>query len=298
MRQKTFIDKDVDYAKQLCIQNMCDILDMIKWNDEHNINVFRLSSNIFPHISSTSITNDSKSLGISNFKEYQSLEWAKDYLFNVGEVARLYNQRLTFHPGQYNQIASPTQEVFESTCLDLSLHAKQFDYMKMDKHSVMVIHGGGMYNNKGETLDRWRQQFQKLPEHVKPRIVLENCEKCYCIEDILPVCQSLGIPCVYDTHHYTCYSQLHPNETQQEIEVLIPKILDTWRVRCIKPKFHISEQGKGRVGHHSDYVEVIPEHLLEIPDKYNTPIDIMIEAKKKELAIFRLYEKYDYLPNV
>lgn len=65
--------------------------------------------------------------------------------------------------------------------------------------------------------------------------------------------------------------------------------------RNIKPKFHVSEQGQGKCGHHSDYIENIPEYLLEIPQKYNTNIDIMIEAKMKEMAIFKLYEKYPFL---
>ena len=63
----------------------------------------------------------------------------------------------------------------------------------------------------------------------------------------------------------------------------------------MKPKFHVSEQGTGRCGHHSDYIEVMPKYLLEIPEKYNTNIDVMIEAKMKEQAIFKLYNKYPEL---
>tara|TARA_Y100000022_G_scaffold195406_1_gene201046 strand:- start:762 stop:983 length:222 start_codon:yes stop_codon:yes gene_type:complete len=65
--------------------------------------------------------------------------------------------------------------------------------------------------------------------------------------------------------------------------------------RGIKPKFHVSEQGSGRCGHHSDYIEEIPQYLLEIPEKYGVKIDIMIEAKCKELAIQKLYQKYPFL---
>ena len=60
----------------------------------------------------------------------------------------------------------------------------------------------------------------------------------------------------------------------------------------IKPKFHVSEQGIGKVGKHSDYIDILPEYLLEIPKKYSINIDIMIEAKMKELSIQKLYEKY------
>ena len=68
--------------------------------------------------------------------------------------------------------------------------------------------------------------------------------------------------------------------------------MKTWAKRNIKPKFHVSEQGSGRTGHHSDYIDILPDYLLEIPEKYNVKIDIMIEAKMKELSIQKLYEKY------
>ena len=88
---------------------------------------------------------------------------------------------------------------------------------------------------------------------------------------------------------------MHPDEKLKDAAEYIPEILETWNKKSIKPKFHVSEQGSGKVGHHSDYIEEIPDYLLEIPDKYNQNIDIMIEAKKKELSIQKLYEKYPNL---
>ena len=88
---------------------------------------------------------------------------------------------------------------------------------------------------------------------------------------------------------------LHPDEKFEPPEYYMGYILQSWQKRGIKPKFHVSEQGKGRCGHHSDYIEVIPQYLFDIPEKFNVDIDIMIEAKKKELAIFKLYEKYPEL---
>ena len=89
-----------------------------------------------------------------------------------------------------------------------------------------------------------------------------------------------------------CYKILHKEEEFKEPEYYIPLILETWKRRNIKPKFHVSEQGNGKVGKHSDYIDIIPEYLLEIPEKYDIKIDIMIEAKMKELSIQKLYEKY------
>jgi len=159
----------------------------------------------------------------------------------------------------------------------------------------MVIHGGGVYNNKKQTIERWCENYEKLPENIKKRLVLENCEKNFSIKDCLIVSEKVNVPIVFDTHHFNCYNILHKNEIVENAEYYIPSILETWKKRNIKVKFHISEQGVGKCGHHSDYIETIPDYLLEIPEKYNKNIDIIVEAKMKEKAIMKLYEKYPYL---
>ena len=45
------------------------------------------------------------------------------------QKARSYNQRLTFHPGQYNVIGSANKEVFQNTIRDLKYHADVLDLM-------------------------------------------------------------------------------------------------------------------------------------------------------------------------
>jgi UV DNA damage endonuclease len=126
-------------------------------------------------------------------------------------------------------------------------------------------------------------------------LVLENCEKNFSIEDCLYISSITNIPIVFDTHHFNCYNILHKNEIIENAEYYIPFILETWKKRNIKVKFHVSEQGLGKCGHHSDYIIEIPKYLLDIPNKYETEIDIMIEAKMKEKAILKLYEIYPEL---
>ena len=275
-------EKGVELLKSLIIQNLKDVITMIKWNEDNGIKVFRLSSELFPHKSNPKV-------------EDYTFDFALDLLKEIGNLSKKFNQRLTFHPGQYNVIGSPNDKSFKQTIRDLKYHADVLDLMGMDQNSVMVIHGGGVYGNKVETLNRWCEQFQQLPDNVRKRLVLENCEKCFSIEDCLYVSEKVNIPVVFDTHHFECYNKLHPDETLKYPEEYIQEILKTWARRGIKPKFHVSEQGTGRIGHHSDYIEEIPEYLLEIPSKYGVEIDIMIEAKMKEQAIFKLYEKYPLL---
>ena len=279
---KTLQTKGFEPLKKKIIQNLEDTLTMVEWNEQNGIKVFRLSSELFPHKSNKKA-------------EPYSYDFAIDLLKQIGDKAKLYNQRITFHPGQYNVIGTPREEVLENTINDLTYHAEVLELMDMGVDSVIVIHGGGVYKNKKETIDRWCKQFYRLPEKVQKRIVIENCEKNFSIIDCLEVSKRLNIPVVFDTHHFECYKLLHKDETFEEPSFYMEDILESWKKRGIKPKFHISEQGSGRTGHHSDFVEVVPDYLLEIPNKYSINIDIMIEAKMKEQAIFHLYNKYPQL---
>jgi len=276
---KTIAIKGIDEIKLRAIRNLEDLKTLLQWNYSHGIFVYRMSSEMFPHLSNPLI-------------EKYSLDFASELLSEIGLLSRQLNQRLTYHPGQFNNLGSPREDVVTKTIIELEDHCHIMDLMDLNKNSVIVIHGGGVYGNKTKAINRFKQNFYKLNESTRNRLVLENCEKSYSTEDCLEICDSLNIPMVHDTHHYTCYSIYHPEIPQRPAEELIPEILHTWIRREIKPKFHISEQGSGRVGHHSDYIESIPEYLLSIPEKYSISIDIMVEAKMKEQAIMRLKEKY------
>ena len=36
------------------------------------------------------------------------------------------------------------------------------DLMGLDENSVMVVHGGGLYDSKEKTMERWCEQFKEL----------------------------------------------------------------------------------------------------------------------------------------
>lgn len=279
---KTIEKKGIQALLDKIEQNVKDLYTMIQWNEDHGIKVFRVSSEMFPHKSNPKAPN----YGWDIFKEG---------LKRAGDLAKKYNQRITMHPGHFNCVGTPHKKVFESTRNDLLYHAELLEHMGMGDNSVLVVHGGGVYGDKKKTKQRWCEQFFKLDKVIQKRLVLENCEKNFNIQDCLDISKVTGVPVVFDTHHYQCYNILHPNETLKSPDYYIPLILNTWKKRNIKPKFHVSEQGSGRCGHHSDFIEKIPTYLLNIPKQYDTHIDIYIEAKKKEQAIFKLYAKYPFL---
>jgi UV DNA damage endonuclease len=159
----------------------------------------------------------------------------------------------------------------------------------------LCVHGGGTYKDKQKTIARWKKNFLRFPDFIRNRICLENCEKGYSVEDLLPICKELKIPLIFDFHHYNCWAHYHPDcPDQKDISILLPEILKTWEVRGIRPKFHLSDQADNKkVGAHHDYVASIPKELIKLRET-GYVFDIMIEAKKKELAVFKLKKKYRF----
>lgn len=293
------------------MENLKHLKIVIQWHIDNGHLFYRLSSDMFPHISSPELD---KRLDSEHLQQYRSLAFAKDIIGEIGLLAYNNNIRLTMHPGQYNQLGSPTQSVVDKTFVDLAWQAQIFEVMEEAIYqatgisnalpeSTLCIHGGGVYNNKNGAIARWIENFRRMPLYVQKRIALENCEKGYCVDDLLPTCNVLGIPLIFDFFHYICYDHYHPKETQRSISELMPEILQTWKTRSCanvyhntRPKFHLSDQAIGNscVGAHSDYVESVPDELLQL-HQTGVPFDIMIEAKQKDLAMLQIIRKYPQL---
>jgi len=278
---KTAKAKGLDYVKSLVIRNLEDVLKMLDWNFENNISSYRLSSNMFPHS-----TN-------KDFNGGYELDFVDDLLKEIGKKAKKYDIRLSMHPGHFNHIGAKDEKVFQNTLIDLKHHVDILNRIECDvdvgdKKGILCVHGGGTYGNKKETIKRWIENFKKLPVDIQERICIENCEKGYSSEDCLYIAKSLGIPHIFDIHHYNCFSHYNKKIKQKSPVDILPEILQTWNVRGLKPYFHISEQGTGAVGKHSEYVEEIPEYMFTIKQE----ITLDVEAKGKEKAVFYLAHKY------
>lgn len=282
---RTMIRKNftVKKAQELALANIRDIAKLCEWNYNNQIFVLRLSSDILPHFTDPEV-------------ESYDLSFAMDALREAGEATKKYKQRITMHPGQYNQVGAKDDEIFTKTCQDLKMHADLLDAMNIDQDGILCVHGGGVYNDKEKTVCRWIANFDRLPENVKKRLCIENCEKCYSVNDCIRIAEACSIPLIFDTHHFECYNIIKKDDEIELTDDILGRVVKTWTSRNITPLFHISEQRPdSRIGAHSDLIEVIPEYLLSLPEKYKVNLDIEVEAKSKEVAIMHLYEKYPFL---
>ncbi|KAK4689931.1 UV DNA damage endonuclease, partial [Tremellales sp. Uapishka_1] len=264
-------EEGMELVKGLAMLNVKDLKTMIEWNEQNKIRFMRLSSDMFPFA--------------SHQKYGYDLSFAAAELKEAGDLAKQYGHRLTMHPGQFTQLGSPKDAVVEASVRELTYQCEVMDRMGLDKDGVMIIHMGGVYGDKPTTLARFKENYTtKLSDNIKQRLVLENDEICYNVDDILPVCNELEIPIIFDYHH----DWIYPSE--QPPSVLIPLIAETWKKKGIKMKQHLSEPRPGAESvmerrAHADRCQNLPPDL---PDD----VDLMIEAKDKEQAVFELYRMY------
>lgn len=276
---KTAASRGIEYIQRLIQDNVDDLYKIIIFNEAHGIRLFRISSCLFPH------------LGNPRFADgHYKLDFVKEKLKLIGHYAKKHGHRLTMHPGQFVQLGSSREEVVRQSIIDLENHVKlltMLGYSPKDG-SVLILHGGGIFDDKNSTLRRWQENFLKLPASIRSYIALENDENNYGILDLLPLCEELNIPFCLDIFHNKVSRNRVPITKR-----LIGRIFRTWHNRQMIPKIHVSEQQQGlRRGAHSKTINRLPLYIFRLPGMFKTPLDIMLEVKDKEISVLKLYYRY------
>lgn len=196
---------------------------------------------------------------------------------DAGQFAADNDLRTLFHPDQYIVLNSPNPAVVKNSIGELEHLAELAEWTHAD---VLIVHGGGAYGEKDVALARLVDTVEKLPGEVRSRLVIENDERVFSPTDLLPVCQTTGLPFVYDVHHHRC------NADGMTIEAATDAAIATWGDR--EPLFHISSPLEGWTGpkpaRHHDYIDI-----ADFPACWrDRKVTIEVEAKAKELAVLRL----------
>lgn len=272
MIKKTFLKEGIDRASELGLLNTKDLMKIVKWNEQNGFKLFRTTSNLFPWSSEYQLCD------MPHFNSIASI------LKDIGELASEYGQRITSHPGPFNVLVSPNENVVRNTITDLSLHGEVFDLMGLSRthYNVINIHCNGVYGDKESAMDRFCRNFERLPESVQTRLTVENDDKAsmYSVKDLMYIHQRIGIPIVFDYHHHKfCTGDLSEKDA-------LEMAMSTW-AEGIKPLVHYSESAPGKIPQaHSDYI-------FEKINTYGYDLDIEVEAKMKELAVISYLEKYE-----
>ena len=281
MIKRTFTEKGISYASQLGLDNCKDLMTIIKWNNNNGFKFFRITSNLFPWCSEYKLSD------MPDYEEICSV------LSDVGKYIHDNDMRITSHPGPFNVLTSPHPHVVDNCIKDLSIHGEVFDLMNLSRtpYNKINIHIGGVYGDKVSAMERFCTNFHRLPNSVKSRLTVENDDKgtMYSVVDLYEgVYKVIGIPIVFDYHHHAfCTGGLSEEDA---LEVA----MSTWPTDIV-PVVHYSESRqreyedpKIRPQAHSDYV-------IDYIDTYGNEVDIMVEAKAKELAVLKYKEVHGIL---
>lgn len=237
----------------------------------HNINLYRLSSALFPFADTP--------LGEAVLDEFT------EELLSTGKRAIAAGIRLVIHPDQFVVLSSEKPDVVENSIKILETHARIMDKLGLP-HSpwaIMEIHGG-----KSKRSEALVSVIKALPQNIRTRLALENDEYAYGASEILEICRAAGVPMVFDAHHHVIHESLDTYEDPS-----VAQMLAAARTTWPNPEWqlvHISNGCESFLDrHHSDFITVMPSCYSAAPW-------IEVEAKLKEQAIDKL--RTEWLPNL
>ncbi len=273
MVKKTFLEKGLDYVSQLVIQNLRDLNRIIEFNGQSGIQMYRMSSDMFPWCSEYEISE------LPGFEEHMI-----PLLQAAGNSAKKYNQRLSFHPSPYCVIASTRDDVVKKSIKELNQHAQIMDLMGLERSYFypINIHINTTQPTKKEASARFCQVYQSLDDSVKSRLVLENDDKKsqYTPQDLYDLVHSeIGIPITYDFLHHKC------NPDSLTVEGALDLCISTWPSSIValthfSDSRKVFEDANSKEVAHSDWI------WSEI-QTHGRRIDIELEVKMKDLALLK-----------
>lgn len=256
------------------IENTIRIMHFLRGHDLH---LYRLSANLIP---------------LATHPVTDGWDWWDDpilhpLLVRLGSLIRARNVRISSHLPQVCVLSTARESVLEWLLLYIEYHRRMFDTMGLDEQAKLILHIGGAYNDPDRALAQAADNFANITPWAQRRLVLENDDKSFSARQVLDLCDQLKIPMVFDYHHHCIRND------GEALDELLAEAFSTWHDR--PPKVHLSSpKSDAQPRAHADNVEwsfVSP--FFDAVHRIGTEhLDVMVEAKKKDLALFALQEDY------
>jgi UV DNA damage endonuclease len=264
--------------------NLHNTLRLLKHNTGSDIMVYRLTSKLIPLATHPDL------------QDWNPFSALAEEFAEVGTYVKKHGMRVSFHPDHFTVLSTPRPEVLVSSIRDLQHHKDMLEAMGLPATAKNNIHIGGAYGDKPVSAERFCMQCSALPLELRERMTLENDDKTFNAVETLEVSRRLGLPMVLDIHH-----QWVNNDGELPWE-LWPEIQKTWTSslalkdvlpgELLPPKIHVSSpRSPSDPRNHADGVEPAPLVAFLKRIAADTPaVDVMIEAKLKDGALFGLME--------
>lgn len=270
---------DLDKLDKAIISNLKNLEEVLLYNIKNNIHFYRLSSKLIP-------------LATKKEAEFDYIKKYKNIYQELSKIIHDNNLRIDFHPDQFCVLNSIHEEIVENSIEILKYHYQILDALNI-KDKVLILHIGSNVFGKEKSLKKFIKNFKSLPKYLQEVIAIENDDKIFTIEDCIYLNKILDIPIVLDYHHFMC------NHVDDNIKNFLDIIFSSWKDK--NPKIHFSSPKnltKKEIRSHHDYINIDDFiSFLQIIKDCNYNIDVMIEAKKKDEALFRLARLLKYKTN-
>lgn len=261
--------------------NLTALENIIDYNIKNNICLFRISSDLIP-------------FGSSPVNKVPWWDVFTEQLSRLNEKIRSSGMRVSMHPGQYTVLNSPSPEVVSRAVDDLEYHAKALSCLTQDKAHKIVLHIGGVYSDKSQAMERFIDNFKKLDVKIQERIVLENDDKSYTIDEVLEIAKELKLPVIFDNLHH----KVNPSKRIKDEVEWINICKETWKEIDGQQKIHYSQQDPlKKSGAHSMTIGI--KEFIDFCKRLDRKdIDIMLEVKDKNLSAVKCINTMTATPSL
>ncbi|MCT4596292.1 MAG: UV DNA damage repair endonuclease UvsE [Vallitalea sp.] len=267
-------NEKLNKLKKVTLSNIQDLEKILDYNVQNDVHFYRLTSALVPLATHPNVTD-------WNYREMFKVDF--EY---IGKIIRKHNMRVDFHADQFNVINSINSQVVENTITNLLLLANLFEDMNYNEGKI-IIHVGSSQGGKQEAINRFITNFKYFPEEITKRIIIENDDKVFNVIDVLELCNKLDLPMVLDAHHHLC------NNEGEDMYNYIDDIFNTWNNDVFIPKVHYSSPKETEFDRrHADYINAkeFNKFIYNMSNVVDRDFDIMLESKKKEMALFKLMD--------
>jgi len=266
---------------ELIAHNLAALEQLIEYNIKNEITLFRISSDLIP-------------FGSSPLNPLKWWEIFKDDFDRIGVKIKQGHLRVSMHPGQYTVLNSPYPEVVQRAVDDLNYHAQVLDSLNTLSDSKIILHIGGVYDQRKLAMDRFAANFNKLEPAVKRRLIIENDERSYSISDVLEISWQLDIPVVFDNLHH----KIHPSNPLKNEFYWIEEARKTWEPADGPQKIHYSQQNTSKKsGSHSTGID-LDEFMKFYTELDRDELDIMLEVKDKNISALKCINATRRIPKI
>lgn len=260
--------------------NLQALENIVDYNIKNNIKLFRITSDLIPFGSSS----------------VNTIPWWDEFstkLDLIGEKIRSSSMRVSMHPGQYTVLNSPDEDVVKRAIEDLEYHNRVLDSLGVGSDSKIILHIGGVYNDKNKATDRFISNFLSIDKNIKKRMVIENDDRSFNIEEVLSIGEILKIPVVFDNLHY----EVLQSGSETNSKYWIDRCRKTWSGKDGTQKIHYSQQDPTkRLGAHSNTIDL--DKFMEFISELDCELDIMLEVKDKNLSAIKCINGISQLKDI